>query len=402
VDPGKRYESVGSNVISCQGGVLEHRMIKRFRIAFSFAGDKRPFVGEVARILADRFGEDRILYDKYHQAEFAHSDLAFRLPALYHDEADLVVAVLCRDYENKEWPGLEWRGIFGLIKQRRVDEVMLCRFDQVEGEGLAGLAGYVDLEDKTPADLARLILERLARNDNYTKDYYTHNAPTSADWPVAAPPLEWPVADHTEAQRAFAQLITRASTFRLLLIRGASETGKSHLTKQFLRNALKLSGLTCGRFDFKGSSDMDAELRDFAELLGVEKPTPGTGVSAQLAQVFGALRRTGRPTLLIFDTFELAGEAERWVKDNLLLAMISATWLRVIIVGQRVIVPSGEAWAGESLNPIELGPPTPEDWFAYGKSHINSPDFTLEFVRAVHARVKGKSSVIAQVCRPAV
>ena len=37
---------------------------KRFRIAFSFAGEKREFVEKVARILADRFGEDKILYDK--------------------------------------------------------------------------------------------------------------------------------------------------------------------------------------------------------------------------------------------------------------------------------------------------------------------------------------------------
>ena len=48
---------------------------KRFRIAFSFAGEKRDFVAEVAAILAERFGEDKILYDKYHEAEFARRDL---------------------------------------------------------------------------------------------------------------------------------------------------------------------------------------------------------------------------------------------------------------------------------------------------------------------------------------
>ena len=84
-------------------------MSKRFRIAFSFSGDKREFVAEIAGILANQFGKDHLLYDKYHQAEFARSDLAFHLPALYHDEADLVVAVLCNDYEKKEWCGLEWK-----------------------------------------------------------------------------------------------------------------------------------------------------------------------------------------------------------------------------------------------------------------------------------------------------
>ena len=122
-------------------------MSKRFRIAFSFTGEKRDFVAQVAAILAKRFGEDHILYDKYHKAEFARADLALYLPPFYHDQSDLVVAVLCKDYETKEWPGLEWKAIYGLLKKRKQKEVMLCRFDRVEGEGLYGLAGFTDLDE---------------------------------------------------------------------------------------------------------------------------------------------------------------------------------------------------------------------------------------------------------------
>jgi hypothetical protein len=372
---------------------------RRFRIAFSFSGDKREFVAEIADILAKQFGEDRLLYDKYHEAEFARSDLAFHLPPLYHNETDLVVAILSSNYEKKEWCGLEWNAIYGLIKKGKTDKVMLCRFDRVEGKGLYGLAGFIDLDDKTPAAVATLITERLALNEGHPKDY-TRDTQSSPDWPAVAPPLDWPVADHSEAQHAFAQLITRDAPFRLLLIQGVSETGKSYLTKQFLRNALRIPDLTCGRFDFKGSSDMDAELRAFAEFLNVPAPTPGTGVSGQLAQIFDVVKKAACPTLLIFDTFELAGEAERWVKANLLLAVVRAPWLRVIIVGQRVPTPHGESWADVSHQPIELHPPTPEEWFAYGKSHKTSPKFTLALVRALHACVNGKSSIIAQVCGP--
>src|ERR671916_202420 len=96
---------------------------KRFRIAFSFAGEKREFVAEVAAILAGRFGQAAILYDKYHEAEFARARLGRYLPKLYHDESNLVVVVICRDYGNKEWCGLEWDAIFDLLKKRREDEV---------------------------------------------------------------------------------------------------------------------------------------------------------------------------------------------------------------------------------------------------------------------------------------
>src|SRR5215204_66069 len=106
---------------------------KRFRIAFSFAGEKRDFVKEVAAILARRFGEERILYDKFHQGEFSRGDLAFYLPDLYEGDSDLVVAVFCSDYETKEWCGLEWNAIFGLLKKRNASEVMLTRFERVEG-----------------------------------------------------------------------------------------------------------------------------------------------------------------------------------------------------------------------------------------------------------------------------
>jgi CheY-like chemotaxis protein len=92
---------------------------KRFRVALAFPADKRPYVDTVAHLLAERFGKAAILYDKFHQAEFARSDLAFHLPALYHEEADLIVAVLCNDYDKKDWCGLEWNAIYGLIKNAR-------------------------------------------------------------------------------------------------------------------------------------------------------------------------------------------------------------------------------------------------------------------------------------------
>ena len=172
-------------------------MSKRFRIAFSFAGEKRDFVAQVAAILAKRFGEDHVLYDKYHAAEFARGDLALYLPPFYHEQSDLVVAVLCKDYETKEWPGLEWKAIYGLLKKRNEKEVMLCRFDRVEGEGLYGLAGFIDLDDQTPTAAATLILQRLALNEGNPKDYYARDAPAGPDWPEVAPSLDWPVADHT-------------------------------------------------------------------------------------------------------------------------------------------------------------------------------------------------------------
>jgi tetratricopeptide (TPR) repeat protein len=145
---------------------------KRFRVALSFTGEQRDFVAQVAALLAQRFGEGAILYDRFHRAEFSRADLALHLGDLYEQHADLVVAVLCPDYEHKDWCGLEWNAILGLLKQRKVGEVMLTRFDRVEGRGLRGLAGYLDLDGMTPQATCDEILERLALNENLPADHY--------------------------------------------------------------------------------------------------------------------------------------------------------------------------------------------------------------------------------------
>lgn len=149
---------------------------KRFRIAFSFAGEKRAFVKDVAAILAQQFGEDKILYDKYHEAEFARYDLGLYLPKLYGEQSDLIVPVLCPNYDEKRWTGWEWLHIYGLLTQADGYRVMPCRFEYANANGLSPAAGFVELDQKTPAQVATLILERLAFNEDQPKDYYIQDS----------------------------------------------------------------------------------------------------------------------------------------------------------------------------------------------------------------------------------
>jgi ATP/maltotriose-dependent transcriptional regulator MalT len=146
---------------------------KRFRIAFSFAGEKRDFVAQVAAILAERFGEAAILYDKYHEAEFARHDLGILLPTLYGEQSDLIVPVLCPNYDVKRWTGWEWLHIYALLTKSDGHRVMPTRFGYAEVEGLSAAAAFIELDDKTPDYLATRILERLALNEGKPKDAYT-------------------------------------------------------------------------------------------------------------------------------------------------------------------------------------------------------------------------------------
>lgn len=147
-------------------------MGKRFRIAFSFAGENRELVEEIAQILARQFGRDSILYDKFHEAELSRADLAFYLPSLYKNESDLVVLVFCDNYKSKRWCKLEWRAIYSLISDMKDQSIMLMRFNRLEPEGLHGLAGFIDLDDQSPDQVAGFILKRLALNEGLPPDHY--------------------------------------------------------------------------------------------------------------------------------------------------------------------------------------------------------------------------------------
>jgi tetratricopeptide (TPR) repeat protein len=206
---------------------------KRFRIAFSFAGEKRDFVAEVAAILAGRFGEPAILYDKYNEAEFARRDLGIYLPELYHDQSDLVVVVVCPHYDEKEWTGLEWTAIHDLLKKRKDDEVMLCRFEHAEVTGLYSTAGYVELDSKSPEQSATLILQRLALNEGKPKDYYTADSSTSARAPSTSIPNNLPRLQpffgRTEELKQIAESLDPESRTWGALIDGPGGMGKTSL-----------------------------------------------------------------------------------------------------------------------------------------------------------------------------
>lgn len=135
--------------------------------------EKRDFVEKVAGILAGRFGPEAVLYDKYHEAEFARHDLGTYLPSLYGKESDLIVPVLCPDYDLKRWTGWEWLHIYGLLTKESGHRVMPLRFEHAGADGLSPAAGFIELDDKSPEQFAVLILERLALNEGQPRDHYT-------------------------------------------------------------------------------------------------------------------------------------------------------------------------------------------------------------------------------------
>jgi hypothetical protein len=143
---------------------------KRFRIGLSFPGEKRAFVEPIAANLATKFGRTQILYDKFHEAEFARPELDVYLPTLYRTECDLIAVFLCADYANKKFCRLEWRFIRQLIATTEANRIMLLSFDNIGAIHELGILegdGYVSIAARPPREIAELIQQRL---DHFAKE----------------------------------------------------------------------------------------------------------------------------------------------------------------------------------------------------------------------------------------
>lgn len=215
----------------------------------------------------------------------------------------------------------------------------------------------------------------------------------SAEWLVAPPVFEWLLADCEPVHDAFSKLLTATPPHRTLLIRGGSETGKSHLTKWLLSLLVRHTSFACGRFDLGGATELDAEFSRFVQNLGVDeavRTSRGRPLRERLDEVLGALREAGQPAVLIFDTFEQGGEFQRWIEETLLLALPRAPSLRVIIAGQQVPHCDGHL--------VEVQRLEVKQWFDFGKRYW--PDLTEEMALKIYERVGGSHVLLGRLFGP--
>jgi hypothetical protein len=371
----------------------------RFAVAFSLAGEQRELVLPIAQEVEAILGRSTVFYDEWYEHWIAGSDADLLLQELYGRGTELVVVCVSGAYASKPWTLTEHRAVRARLLQAATtpvdrQRIFPIRVGDGEFQGVLPTEIVPDVRGRTPLEAAEMIVARL----NLTRPHASDAEPVVARWPSVPPTLHWPMADHGEAREAFANLLCEAAPQRALLVRGASETGKSHMSKQMIRNATPLPEVASGRFDFKGTTSIGVEIEAFSQPLGIEPPA-GQTLREQLAKIFTQLRRRARPALLVFDTYEAAGDAKDWIESVLLPHLVSARWLRVVIIGQSVPVRAGSTWEPVAAGPLTLQLPGPEDWLAYGRVN-RGETVDIDFVTQVHQYADGKPSLLAGLLGP--
>ena len=138
---------------------------KRFAVGLSFPGAYRSRAKAIADYLSEVFTKDRILYDFYHEAEFARPDLDTYLQDLYLNQTELVVIFICNAYNEREWCGVEWRALRSRMNAKNKQSLMFLKLDEGMPDGYFGnVDGSVDITKKSDQEVFNLIIQRYNLN----------------------------------------------------------------------------------------------------------------------------------------------------------------------------------------------------------------------------------------------
>jgi hypothetical protein len=131
----------------------------RWDVALSFADAQRDYVGQVAQALQAR--GMRCFYDADEQTDLPWKDLE-ELPAIYGEQAAVVVVFVSAEYAARNWTRLERRAALTRAMRERREDVLAARFDDTPLPGLPAGMVAVDLRGRAPQQLAAMIAAKVA------------------------------------------------------------------------------------------------------------------------------------------------------------------------------------------------------------------------------------------------
>lgn len=133
-----------------------------FDVAFSFPGEVRNVVEEIATEVEKLIGPNAYFYDNNYKAQLARPSLDTLLQDIYRNRSKLVVVFLCEKYQEKEWCGIEFRAIREIIMAKENEKVMFIKMDDSNVEGVFKTDGYIDGRTHKADEIAEFIQERIS------------------------------------------------------------------------------------------------------------------------------------------------------------------------------------------------------------------------------------------------
>ncbi len=143
-------------------------MPEKFLVAFSFAGEQRGLVRQVAEVAENRLGYGTVFFDEWFEHYIAGDSADLTLQSIYVDRCVLAVVCVSGRYGGKPWTLAEHAAIRERVMKARASgeererlSVLPIRVADGEVSGVLFNTIVPDVRSRAPADTAELIINRL-------------------------------------------------------------------------------------------------------------------------------------------------------------------------------------------------------------------------------------------------
>lgn len=138
----------------------------KYDVAFSFAGEDRAYVEQVALFLKEK--NIAVFYDYFEEENLWGKNLISYLEEIYTHKSKYCVIFISQYYAQKEWTSYESavamvRMLDSNLKQK--EYLLPVKFDETKVPGVLSTIGFIDGKRKSPDELGNLIIKKLYTND---------------------------------------------------------------------------------------------------------------------------------------------------------------------------------------------------------------------------------------------
>jgi hypothetical protein len=130
-----------------------------YDVALSFAGEDREYVDAVSDALTS--AGVSVFYDKLEEANLWGSNLYNHLSEVYLKRARYTVMFISHWYVEKRWTNFERESAQARALMESKEYILPVRFDDTEIPGMPPTIHYVSANERSPKEIAGLILQKL-------------------------------------------------------------------------------------------------------------------------------------------------------------------------------------------------------------------------------------------------
>lgn len=138
----------------------------KYDVAFSFAGEDREYVEQVALFLKKK--NIAVFYDYFEEENLWGKNLISYLEEIYTYKSKYCVIFISKDYVKKEWTSYESaaamvRMLNSNLKQ--IEYILPVKFDETKVPGVLSTIGFINGKRKNPDELGNLIIKKVYSSD---------------------------------------------------------------------------------------------------------------------------------------------------------------------------------------------------------------------------------------------